>query len=98
MEWEKKTEMIKLSNNISDSISRTEFVKYVVDNLNDFDNQSWDMFFTSVELDDSIYENYKLHKMIYKKSKGQQTDSYMTAMRMALYEEILKNRKKYEKK
>jgi hypothetical protein len=96
MEWENKTQMIKLHNNITDSLSRKEFVNYVVENVDYFDDQDWDMFITAVELDDSIYENYDSHKCICEKSKKQKTDNFRTAIRLALYEELIFNRKKFE--
>jgi hypothetical protein len=52
MKWSKKAEMISLHNNDETS----EFEKFVLENIADFDNQSWDMFTQCVTLIPSIIE------------------------------------------
>jgi hypothetical protein len=49
------------------------------------------MFFTSIDLIQSnIDEHTEIHKIIQEKVEKMQSDSFRTAMRMALYEELVK--------
>ena len=51
MEWEDKTKMIKLGNQIyKGDQEKKEFQDYVLEHLEDFDNQAWDMFVTIVQI------------------------------------------------
>jgi hypothetical protein len=44
MIWEKKTELIRLGNQSNISLAaKKEFQQYVLDNIEEFDMQSWDM-------------------------------------------------------
>lgn len=91
MNWDKKTQLVKLGNNANDKESRKAFLDYVITNIDDFDEQDWDMFFTSIELIQSnIDEHTEIHKVIQDKVQEMQSDSFRTAMRMALYEELVK--------
>ena len=92
MEWEKKTEMAKLGNTSVDKESREKFLGYVVENVASFDDQAWDMFFNLISLvPDEMRGDKEYHEEISKHTRGLQTESFRTAMRMALYEEICKN-------
>ena len=92
MEWEKKTEMVKLGNNSVNRESREKFLKYVVENIVSFDDQAWDMFFNLISLvPDEMNSDKEYHEEISKHTRGLQTESFRTAMRMALYEEICQN-------
>lgn len=51
MEWENKVKMVQLGNKRNKSEeSKKEFQKFVLENINYFDTQSWDMFCNLVDL------------------------------------------------
>jgi hypothetical protein len=57
MMGEKKTEMIMLGNRRDESDeARKEYQRYVLDNIEEFDMQSWDMF---AELSDILIDEMK---------------------------------------
>ena len=94
MEWEEKVQMIRLLNKEDDPESRRETLEYVVKNLDTFDDQSWDMFFTGIQLiPEELKENLDLHKKILEKCEGLTSDNFRTCMRIALYEDILCDKK-----
>jgi len=93
MDWDKKTELCRLANNAEDLKGRTDFLTFVVANMDEFDEQAWDMFYTGVDLlPYYIDENLELHKQIYDKSKDLKTDSFRTAIRMGYYENLIKEK------
>lgn len=58
MEWENKTKMVKLGNQRYNSDNdKKEFQKFVLENVESFDSQSWDMF---CNLNDLIVDEMKL--------------------------------------
>jgi hypothetical protein len=73
MEWEDKTTMVKLGNQMnSDTTPDPEKVKafqdFVLGKINDFDAQAMDMFITIIELDpDEIKKDIKFYLPIYDK-------------------------------
>jgi len=86
MEWEKKVEMIKHFNNNEDE----KGVDIVLNNIDLMDEQGWDMFFTAITLTiENISRCKEKHKLIYEKTKDMQSESFRTAMRMALYEQLV---------
>lgn len=88
--WENKREMIVLMNQAIDKESREKMLDFVITNMDDFDEQAWDMFFTGVELiKDNMLENKERYAKIQEKAKSLQSNSYVTALRMALYETII---------
>jgi len=51
MEWENKTKMIHLGNNKDESFeTKKQFEDYVLEQIDSFDNQAWDMFCNLVEI------------------------------------------------
>lgn len=51
MEWNKKTELVKLCNQLdSTKESRKAFFEYVLSVVDEFDYQAWDMFFEGVNI------------------------------------------------
>jgi hypothetical protein len=57
MIWEKKTELIRLGNQRDRNIeAKREFQQYVLDNIEEFDAQAWDMF---AELSDILIDEMK---------------------------------------
>lgn len=44
MNWELKTEMVKLGNQVNSEESRKQFQEFVLNNVDSFDGQAWDMF------------------------------------------------------
>jgi len=93
MDWNKKTELCRLANNAEDLKGRTDFLNYAIDNMNEFDEQAWDMFFTGVDIvPEFIDENLDLHKKIYDKWKDLKTDSFRTALRMGYYQNLIEER------
>ena len=79
MEWEKKTEMVKLGNTSVDKESRERFLGYVVENVASFDDQAWDMFFNLVSLaPDEMIGDKEHHEEISKHTRRLQTESFRT--------------------
>lgn len=57
MEWDLKTKMIQLGNKRDQSPEdKAEFHKFVLENINTFDGQAWDMF---VNLNDLLIDQMK---------------------------------------
>lgn len=50
MTWEEKTEMVKLGNTKKDKESRDKFYDYVLQHIDNFEFQDWDMFVHCVDL------------------------------------------------
>ena len=51
MEWDNKVKMIQLGNKRhNNQESKVEFQKFVLDNIDSFDGQAWDMFCNIVDL------------------------------------------------
>lgn len=99
MEWDKKVEMIRLGNKAIDKDSRAELHKFVLEHINTFDEQAWDMFLTTTELieddmreDIAFYE--QLHPIAEKFNDSGHKLGLRSAIRLALlltiYDERLK--------
>jgi hypothetical protein len=85
MDWENKVKMVQYLNSDDD-----KYLDIVIDNLDIMDEQAWDMFFTGLTITKkNIEKNIDKHRTINFKSKNIQTDSFRTALRMALYDELL---------
>lgn len=71
MEWNKKVEMIQLGNKRHDSDeAKNEFKKFVLDNLDSFDGQAWDMFCNLVDLTiEEMKKDIEFWKQVYGKIK-----------------------------
>lgn len=86
MKWEKKIDMVK---NINQG-NYSKVTELILENIEEMDEQGWDMFFTGMSLTkEDIEPDIKDHKLIHEHTKSMQADSMVTAMRMALYETIV---------
>lgn len=86
MNWEQKTELCKLLN----TGEYEKALDLVIDNIDNMDDQSWEMFFMGIDLIESLMQPlFDKHKKIYDATRGLQSGSYKTALRMALYDEII---------
>lgn len=86
MNWEEKTKMIIHFN----SGEYEQGTQVFIDNINTVDEQGIDMFFTGIDLTkETLYKSIESHKIISEKLKEEKTGSFRTAMRMALYEQLI---------
>lgn len=86
MTWEEKTKMIVQFNEGEYEQGTQTFI----DNIDTVDEQGIDMFFTGIDLTkETLSKSINNHKMIAEKLKDAKTESFRTAMRMALYETII---------
>ena len=86
MNWEEKTKMIRHFN----SEEYEQGTQIFIDNLDTVDEQGIDMFFTGIELTkETLSKSLDNHKIINEKLKDAKTESFRTAMRMALYEQLI---------
>lgn len=87
MEWNKKVEMIKLSN--SDD---AEFKKFIMENISNFDNQAWDMFISITKIIESeIRESLEYWKEIFPYIKKLDCNNPAFGMRVAMRISLLKS-------
>ena len=100
MEWEDKTTMVKLGNQMnSDTTPDPEKVKafqdFVLGKINDFDAQAMDMFITIIELiPEDIKKNINFYLPVYDKLKAMLEDTeisfgFRTSLRLAMFEAIV---------
>ena len=80
--WEQKREMLTLSNNGKTK----EFLQFIVDNMDQFDEQAWDMAITAIDISPVGIDKYQNHYIkIYERTKGmRESFSYVTNLRLAL--------------
>jgi len=71
MEWENKFKMVQLGNKIRESIdSKKAFQCFVLDNIESFDGQAWDMFSNLVDLIvDEMKQDIDFWSNVYQKIK-----------------------------
>jgi hypothetical protein len=71
MEWDNKIKMIQLGNQRHNSEeAKNEFQKFVLDNVDSFDGQAWDMFCNLVDLIiDEMKKDIEFWKQVYAKIK-----------------------------
>lgn len=71
MEWESKVKMVQLGNQRHNSDEeKNEFQKFVLENIDSFDGQSWDMFCNLVDLIiDEMKTDIEFWKQVYTKIK-----------------------------
>ncbi len=97
MEWNKKTELCRLANNLNDNPeTHKNFLEYAIKNLSEFDEQSWDMFFNGIELN-AVENHMDLCKEIQNKSKNLKFDNFRTAMRAQLFQDIIEGKNLFKK-
>ena len=90
MEWETKVEMIQFFNKQEDE----KALDILIENIDNVDEQGWEMFFTALVLTKENINQYKeKHKIISDKVKelNLKSDSFRTAIRMAFYDELTLN-------
>lgn len=71
MEWESKVELVRLGNQRHNSVeSKEKFYNFVLEKINTFDTQAWDMFCNLVDLiADEIKGNPDFWTQVYNKIK-----------------------------
>lgn len=71
MEWENKAKMVQLGNQRHNSDeAKKEFQNFVLENVNSFDGQAWDMFCNLVDLIvDEMKKDLEFWKQVYAKIK-----------------------------
>lgn len=71
MEWDNKVKMVELGNKKNDSDeAKNEFQQFVLDNVNSFDIQAWDIFGNLVDLIiDEMKKDKKFWMQVYEKIK-----------------------------
>lgn len=94
MEWENKTKMIQLGNQRykSDEAKKT-FQNFVLENVNSFDGQAWDMFCNLVDLIvDEMKKDLEFWKQVYPKIKdvdcNDEKFGFRSGMRIAMIQTI----------
>ena len=86
MTWEEKTKMVHHFNN-KEYVQGTQVF---IDNIDTVDEQGIDMFFTGIDLTKkTLFKAIDNHKIIAEKLKEEKTESFRTAMRMVLYEQLV---------
>ena len=85
MKWEDKTKMCQHLNNSEHTEATNLFLK----NIEIADDQAVDVFITGIKLTkECLSKDIDKHKIIAEKIKDRKSESFRTAMRMALYEEL----------
>lgn len=85
MNWEDKTKMCQHLNNSE----YTEATNLFLESIEIIDDQAIDMFISGIELTkECLSKDMDKHKIIAEKIKDRQSESFRTALRMALYEEL----------
>ena len=71
MEWDNKVKMIQLGNQIHNSEeAKNDFQNFVLENIDSFDVQAWDMFCNLVDLIiDEMKQDADFWKQVYSKIK-----------------------------
>jgi len=71
MEWENKVKMIQLGNQRDNSEeAKKEFQKFVLENMDSFDGQAWDMFCNLIDLIiEEMKKDLDFWKQVYPKIK-----------------------------
>ncbi len=94
MEWENKTKMVQLGNKRYDSDeAKKEFQKFVLENIDSFDGQSWDMFCNLVDLIiDEMRKDLEFWIQVYKRIKevdcNDEKFGFRSGMRIAAIQTI----------
>ena len=94
MEWENKTKMVQLGNQRYNSDeAKKEFQNFVLENVNSFDGQAWDMFCNLVDLIvDEMKNDLDFWKQVYAKIKdvdcNDEKFGFRSGMRIAMIQTI----------
>lgn len=89
--WEDKAKMVRLSNIIDDEKSRTEFNKFVLEKIGDFDDQSYEILISCLQITEMVMkENIEFTKEVYRLSKGYNIDKlgFRESLRWVMYHTI----------
>ena len=98
MEWENKTKMVQLGIQTHNSDeAKKEFQNFVLENINSFDGQAWDMFCNLVDLIvDEMKKDLEFWKQVYPKIKDVDCNAekfgFSTRMRIAMIQTICKDK------
>lgn len=94
MEWDKKLQMVQLGNQRDESQeAKNDFQKFVLENVESFDIQAWDMFSNLVEIIiDQMKQDVEFWKQVYAKIKDVDCNDakfgLRSGMRIALIQTI----------
>jgi len=94
MEWNDKVKMVQLGNQKDTSQeAKNEFQKFVLENVNSFDGQAWDMFCNLVDLIiDEMKKDIEFWKQVYAKIKdidcNDEKFGFRSGMRIAMIQTI----------
>ena len=98
MEWNNKVKMVQLGNQIhSSEEEKNEFQKFVLENVDSFDGQAWDMFCNLVDLIiDEMKEDIEFWKQVYTKIKdvdyNDEKFGLRSGMRIAMIQTICEDK------
>jgi hypothetical protein len=104
MIWEKKTELIRLGNQRDNSTeAKREFQQYVLDNIEEFDMQAWDMFAELSDiLIDEMKDDYEYWERVYPYLIGVDCNDegfgFRSGMRIAMLQTICEDELKLNEK
>lgn len=90
MEWENKLKMVLLGNKRHESAEcKKDFQQFVLDNIESFDSQCWDMFSNLVDLDlEEMKQDIYFWSNIYQKIKNidssDESFGFRSGMRISL--------------
>lgn len=97
MEWENKVKMIQLGNQMHSSEElKKEFQNFVLENIDSFDSQAWDMFCNLVDLIiDEMKKDIEFWKQVYSKIKdidcNDEKFNFRSGLRIAMIQTICKD-------
>jgi hypothetical protein len=97
MEWDNKVKMVQLGNQrYSSDEAKNEFQKFVLDNVDSFDGQAWDMFCNLVDLIiEEMKKDLEFWKQVYSKIKdvdcNDEKFGLRSGMRIAMIQTICKD-------
>ena len=96
MEWDDKVKMIQLSNiaksNNCTEAQTKEFNTFILDRINEFDDQAWNMFFHIIELTvDNMLKNLSFYNEIYQFTKELTISDFASSMRLDVFKSICAN-------
>lgn len=98
MEWDNKVKMIQLGNQRYNSEkAKNDFQKFVLENVDTFDGQAWDIFCNSVDLIiDEMKQDGEFWKQVYSKIKdvdcNDEKFGLRSGMRIAMIQTICEDK------
>lgn len=97
MEWEDKVKLVQLGNQIyTTPHDKVKFYDYTIENMNRFDDQSWDMYFNIVdiipsEMEEDIEYWKRVYPLVKKVDVNSKSFNTRTTMRIAMVQSICEN-------